>query len=239
MKKKFVLMLALIAVLSCLFVITVSAEVITYNDAPSRTKIQISTDDIIEFYDGFTCPSAYVFKDVSTIGGGKYNKESFSSYMDFEYVNGKTGKGYTIRFVTATPGEPAGKNQVKPVKVYASSVPQPENSPENSIDGDMNTRYSCQGICWIEYDFGTTVNLDSVSLAFWLATERVGQFDIEVSTDGINFTKVFDGDALKIDGTETHKLFGQSARYVRINMYGYNNIKTNWNSLLEAKFFVE
>jgi len=53
----------------------------------------------------------------------------------------------------------------------------------------------------------------------------------------VNYTKVFDGNALAIDGFENHKLFGQSARYVRINMYGYNYIKTNWNSLLEVKFY--
>ena len=103
----------------------------------------------------------------------------------------------------------------------------------------MVTRYSCQGICWIEYDLGKSYSLNSISLAFWLAYERVGQFDIEVSQDGKNYTKVFVGDALKIDGFENHKLFGQSVRYVRINMYGYNNIKTNWNSLLEAKFYIE
>lgn len=70
-----------------------------------------------------------------------------------------------------------------------------------------------------------------------LAYERIGQFDIEISQDGVNYTKVFDGNALAIDGFENHKLFGQSARYVRINMYGYNYIKTNWNSLLEVKFY--
>ena len=117
MKKKFVLMLALIAVLSCLLVISVSAEVTTYDDAPARTKIQISTDDIIEFYDGFTCPSAYVFKDVSTIGSGKYNKESFSSHMDFEYINGKTGKTYTFADVKGF-DIPEG---VTTIKIYAGA----------------------------------------------------------------------------------------------------------------------
>jgi len=178
-----------------------------------------------------------------TAEGGVTVRESgtWSEYttVTANSINGKTGKGYTIRFVTAIPGEPVGKQQVKPVGVKASSVPQPENSPENSIDGDLSTRYSCQGICWIEYDLGSTYSLNSVALAFWLAYERVGQFDIEISQDGVNYTKAFDGDALKIDGFETHNLFGQSARYVRINMYGYNNIKTNWNSLLDVKFYTE
>lgn len=154
-------------------------------------------------------------------------------------VDGKSGKGYTIRFITATTEEPVGVQQIKPVGVKASRVPQPENSPENSIDGDLNTRWSCNGICWIEYDLGGTYTLNSMSLAFWLAHERVGQFDIEVSTDGTNYTKVFDGDALQTDGFENHKMFGTKAKYVRINCYGYNNIKTNWNSLLDVKFFVE
>ena len=113
-----------------------------------------------------------------TAEGGVTVRESdtWSEYttVTANSINGKTGKGYTIRFVTAIPGEPVGKQQIKPVGVKASSVPQPENSPENSIDG-----------------------------------------------------------------FETHNLFGQSARYVRINMYGYNYIKTNWNSLLDVKFYTE
>ncbi len=154
-------------------------------------------------------------------------------------VNGKVGKGYTIRFITASTDEPVGKSQIKPVSVKASRVPQPANSPENSIDGDLGTRFSCDGVCWIEYDLGSIQSLNSISIAFWLAIERVGQFDIELSQDGVHYTKVFDGDALQTEGFENHKLYGENARYVRLNCYGYNHISSNWNSILDVKFYKE
>ena len=84
-------MLTLVLMLSLMLVISVSAEVTTYDDAPQRTKIQIKTDEIIEFYDGFKCPAGYVFKDLSTIGTGNSNTK-FENYMDFTYINGKLGK---------------------------------------------------------------------------------------------------------------------------------------------------
>ena len=91
MKNKIFLLLTLVLTLSLMLVISVSAEVTTYDDAPQRTKIQIKTDEIIEFYDGFKCPAGYVFKDSSTIGNGDYNTK-FEDYMDFTYINGKLGK---------------------------------------------------------------------------------------------------------------------------------------------------
>lgn len=92
MKRKLFWAFATALIMCCLLAVGVSAEVTVYGDAPARTKIQVSTDDIIEFYDGFTCPSAYVFKDQTRIG----DRNAFSTAMDFEYINGKTGKTYTF-----------------------------------------------------------------------------------------------------------------------------------------------
>lgn len=88
MKKKIFLALAISLLLVCLFAISVSAEVTVYNDAPARTNIEVSTDDVVVFSDGFCCPSGYVFKD-STYLNQKANM------FDFSYINDKTGKTYT------------------------------------------------------------------------------------------------------------------------------------------------
>ncbi|MBQ8840883.1 MAG: leucine-rich repeat protein, partial [Clostridia bacterium] len=88
MKKKIFLALAISLLLVCLFAISVSAEVTVYNDAPARTNITVSTDDVVVFSDGFCCPSGYVFKD-STYLNQKANM------FDFSYINGKTNKTYT------------------------------------------------------------------------------------------------------------------------------------------------
>jgi hypothetical protein len=73
MKKKLLFITLMIALFICLFVLSASAIVTTYDDAPVRTKYQVSTNDVIEFYDGFICPTGYVFKDQSTVPAGSYN----------------------------------------------------------------------------------------------------------------------------------------------------------------------
>lgn len=94
MKKKILLMLTMVLMLSCLLVVSANAAVTTYDDAPTRTNIQVSTDDIVVFDDGFTCPTGYVFKDQATVNGGKAGDMQYA--FDFTYINDKTGKTYSF-----------------------------------------------------------------------------------------------------------------------------------------------
>ena len=93
MKKKIFLMIAIISMLACLFAVSVSAEVTTYDDAPVRTKYQALAEDVVVFDDGFSCPTSYVFKDQNEINGNG----SLSWAFDFAYINGKTGKSYEFK----------------------------------------------------------------------------------------------------------------------------------------------
>ena len=149
--------------------------------------------------------------------------------------NGKKEKSvYTLKYnIKPEYTQPTGKERIVPVSVKASSVPQPENSPENTIDGSLNTRWSCAKECWIEYDLGSVKSLDSVGVAFMDGTSRTAQFEIELSEDGLNYTKYFAGDSLPTLELDNHKLFGANARYVRINCYGYDNNRSQWNSITE------
>lgn len=88
MKKKILLMLSILFVFACLFAISISAEVVTYDDAPIKNNIQVREDDIVVFDDGFTTLSAYVTKDSTALAG-------WLGFFDFSYVNSKTGKAYT------------------------------------------------------------------------------------------------------------------------------------------------
>ena len=113
--KKFLLALALAIIISCVFALTVGA-VTTYDDAPVRTKYQANADDIVEFYDGFKCPVSYVFKDTDWIDKPYgSDQSSFQHYFDFEYINGKTGKSYTMADVKGF-DIPQG---IKSVAIYA------------------------------------------------------------------------------------------------------------------------
>lgn len=80
-------MLFIISMLACLFALSASAVVTIYDDAPVKTNIVVSTDDIVVFDDGFSCPSAYVTKDDTHLAG-------WLGFLDLGYINSKTGKIY-------------------------------------------------------------------------------------------------------------------------------------------------
>lgn len=156
--------------------------------------------------------------------------------------NGELDKQtYTIKFkdpMVVGDYLPEGNTvQLKPVSVRANDTPQPENPPEASIDGELATRWSCTGACWIEYDLGNVRTIDAVSLAFWKATTRTAQFSIEISENGTSWTKVFEGDSTPTDDFETHVIGGKKARYIRLNGYGFDGKISNWTSLLEFKIY--
>ena len=96
MKKNLFLAIIVAAMLFCLFAVGVSAGDIDYSDAPVRTKYQANEDDIVEFDDGFKCSVSYVFKDTNKVDRSWNSKATFPNYFDFEYINSKTGKGYTF-----------------------------------------------------------------------------------------------------------------------------------------------
>ena len=97
MKKKLLLILSMVALLCCIFALTVSAEVTTYDDAPAKEKLTVSTNDVVVFDDGFTCPSAYIFKDTDTVSNGDHTgKNGVKNNLDFSYINGKTENSYDV-----------------------------------------------------------------------------------------------------------------------------------------------
>lgn len=92
MKKKLLITIMVLA-LMCVLAFSVSATTVTtYDDAPTRENIIVSTDDVVVFNDGFACPSAYVFKDSTYL-------DQKAKMFDFTYINGKTGKTYTYESI--------------------------------------------------------------------------------------------------------------------------------------------
>ncbi len=86
MKKKLLFGFSLVALIVCLFAISVSASasVTTYDDAPTRETLQMNNDEYVVFSDGFCCPSYYIIPDQTRL-----------EKTDYSYINGKTGKTYT------------------------------------------------------------------------------------------------------------------------------------------------
>ncbi|MBQ7225429.1 MAG: leucine-rich repeat domain-containing protein [Clostridia bacterium] len=107
MKKKIFLMLAVMAMLVCVFAISVSAATVkfngqdytvtTYENVKAKTNIDVKNiNDVVIFSDGFCCPTAYVFKDQNYVNGHDSNHGDGKYAFDFGFINGERNKEYTF-----------------------------------------------------------------------------------------------------------------------------------------------
>lgn len=134
---------------------------------------------------------------------------------------------------------PSGVSQLSVKGVEASSVPQPENSPENTLDGDLSTRWSAEGNADIIYDLGESRTIKYLGLAVYQDTTNDGRqqyFDVLVSDDGEKYTQVYSGETT---GTtleeEIFPIPETRGRYVKIYCKGTS--VGNWNSLTECTLY--
>ena len=82
------------------------------------------------------------------------------------------------------------KLEVSKVEASDSQIP---NVPENTLDGDVNTRWSAQGEQEIIYDLAGVQRVKYISLAFMRGNVRTANFDLFLSRDGNDWTKVLSG----------------------------------------------
>ncbi len=123
------------------------------------------------------------------------------------------------------------------IGVEASQVPQSENSPENTLDNDYGTKWAGDGLSHIIYDLGEVKPVGFVAFAFANGNKRTQKIDIELSTDGKEWTQMFAGDSGgKTEGLEIFDMKGTEARYVKLVSYG-NSDGGSWISLSEAKVY--
>lgn len=83
MKKRFTLFLSLIGILACLFAISASAEVITFDNYETKTNLTYDESELVLFDDGISYPSYYIFADNTTFE------------TDYTWLNEKASKSYS------------------------------------------------------------------------------------------------------------------------------------------------
>ena len=122
--------------------------------------------------------------------------------------------------------------QYVPVSVKASREPEIANPAVNAADGSLSTRWSADGEGeWLQLEFAESVPVKLVRVAAMNATTRKTKFDIEVSDDGINWTKVIEHET---DGvTPGYEYMECDARGKYVRLYGHGNSVNEWNSILE------
>ena len=119
---------------------------------------------------------------------------------------------------------------VIPVTFTASS--DDGNIPDNLFDYDKTTRWSANGVGeYLILDYGMVCDIDKYVMGFLEGDLRSTSFDILISNDGKNYTKVqshkSSGKTLDLE----EFAMGASARYVKFVFYG--NTLNSWNSINE------
>ncbi len=159
---------------------------------------------------------------------------------DTAVVTATDSRGNTNNYtVTFTEIQPSGDIEASPVAaVRASDVPEPENVPENTFDGDITTRWAADsadgknGEQWIIWDMGEEIEFDTVYLAFWKGNVRNQKFKLQLSNDDANYVTVFDGQSAgNSEALQPYSVGSQKARYIKF--VGYGNTANTFNSVNE------
>ena len=121
--------------------------------------------------------------------------------------------------------------KLTPVSVTAST--NDGNLPTNAIDNNLNTRWSAKEVGQtITLDYGIVKKIDYVSIAFYNGNQRTNTFDIQVSSDGANWTNVLSKSKSAVNSSaQIFDINDTAARYVRY--VGYGNSLNTWNSITE------
>lgn len=148
--------------------------------------------------------------------------------------------------LSAAPAAAAAPTPIDVTGVTASS--SDGNLPENTVDGDLATRWSAQTTepddpQWIEWDLGSVRTVGYLGLAFHQGDTRTSTFSLQVSADGTTWTTVADQAESAGAGTDLEPVelgvapqTGLDTRFVRYLGYG-NSTGNGWNSLTEVRLY--
>jgi hypothetical protein len=128
------------------------------------------------------------------------------------------------------------------VSVRANAGYDNVNTPDKTIDHDLNTRWSADSsgeVKWICYDLGAKTNVHSLAVAGYLGDQRSYNFDVDLSDDGETWRSYKTG--LRTSGTtlypEMFPMDNVSTSYIRFRCFGHGDARTGWNGFTEVRFY--
>jgi hypothetical protein len=135
---------------------------------------------------------------------------------------------------------PANAAEITPPASAVTASTHDGNLPGNTVDNNLGTRWSAIGDGhWVRLDLGMVRPVGSIGVAVYNGNMRRNRFDLQLSTDGANWTTVFAGES---SGTTTaeqgYDFADQDARYVRYLGHGSSDpTKPLTNSVTEISVF--
>lgn len=156
-------------------------------------------------------------------------------------------KTYTIKFkytekivnnimeIESVLGLPDNAKLLKGANVSATHVPETNNMPANTQDGDFVSRWtSDMSGAALTVDLGEVKQLSGFALAFFYGDERTYKYDLLISEDGYTYTRILRNAESSSKSSEYEYLKANvKARYIRY--VGYGHSAGAWNNLSEFR----
>jgi poly(beta-D-mannuronate) lyase len=201
------------------FDIQTSTDNVTFTTAQANVTSSLNTS-----LQTFNFPDVDPARYVRIVGHGN-SANLWNSYTEVE-IYGDTSASASVDT----------KFSIAGASVTASA--DDGNVPANTVDGNLTTRWSASGNGqWIKYDLGSNVRVAFIKIAFVSGDTRTSTFDIQTSTDNVNFTTVQANVTSSLNTSLQTFDFTDvaSARYVRI--VGHGNSANLWNSYTEVEIY--
>ncbi|MCZ8513522.1 cadherin-like beta sandwich domain-containing protein [Paenibacillus filicis] len=109
------------------------------------------------------------------------------------------------------------------------------NVATNTLDDNLNSRWSSSNDPWIQYDLGEVISVGYVGIAFYNGDTRASNLDIDLSADGTTWNRVFSGYSVMMLDMQPFTFPKQDARYVKIT--GHGNTTNAFTSFTEVKIY--
>jgi len=136
-----------------------------------------------------------------------------------------------------------GLKQFSIVEVTASVIPEPEHSPDKTIDGigyddgDPDSRWAGQPMPeWLMFDLGTVKLVGMTKLSFYnLDSGRIYNYNIEVSTDLNQWQEIITNATSSTEEWSVEEFDAVDARYIKVVFINSN--QNDWAGLWEGQIW--
>lgn len=128
--------------------------------------------------------------------------------------------------------------------VTASQIPEANNTPENTLDGDASTIWTAKNVsdtntAYLTLDLGDSFYLTKAGIGFDMGNSRKYAFDISTSLDNRNFVTVVEKRTSNATNDIQYFEFAQiQARYVKYTFYQRTDSNNNgWIRISEVEAY--
>ncbi len=132
-------------------------------------------------------------------------------------------------------GLPSNVSLLSATAVTATDVPEEDNVPINTQDGDFVSRWTSQtdGAA-LTIDLGEVKEIDGIAIAFYYGASRNYKYDIQYSADGKTYTELKAG--LKSSGdTDQYEWIAAKIKTRYIKFIGHGHETGSWNNMSEFR----